>query len=328
MQTCSLDGCTLPSAPRRRTQGASNGSTIYATPRRGSDATSLLRASSSRLPTFSGGATPPSGLAAASGASRLPAAPGSARGTGVRGGSTPSAGLATPQMMMPAAAGAGSGWRCGQAHMSPPIRGVLRPRSNPTRASLPLHCPITDAAAAATAHAAAEAAAAKDSAAKAEAALQAERGERARLQEALAQLQEQQAQLRGQLQASEEQLQAIQAAGGAALQEARAQVAELQRRLDDERCGNLATSTTSELMRTVRGRRRRRRRGGARQQASASCRRGHGRHRQQPADLALHARTPCPLRTQALSQNMTSHAQLQMQVNELARELTNVQVGG
>lgn len=36
------------------------------------------------------------------------------------------------------------------------------------------------------------------------------------------------------------------------LQEARAQVAELQRQLDDERCGNLATSTTSELMRTVR----------------------------------------------------------------------------
>jgi hypothetical protein len=35
------------------------------------------------------------------------------------------------------------------------------------------------------------------------------------------------------------------------MQEARAQVADLQRQLDDERCGNLATSTTSELMRTV-----------------------------------------------------------------------------
>jgi hypothetical protein len=147
-----------------------------------------------------------------------------------------------------------------------------------------------------------------------------------RLRDALAQLEGAHAQLQQQLQSSEEQLQAASAAGSAALQEARAQVADLQRRLDDERCGNLATSTTSELMRTVRGRAWGRlfvvmawaQARGACASHAAAC----GR--------AAVLMTPAPVTgnpvLQALSHNMTSAAQLQMRINELMSELSDVQV--
>ena len=49
-----------------------------------------------------------------------------------------------------------------------------------------------------------------------------------------------------------QQMRQSQAQSRTALQEARSQAAALQRQLDEERCGNLAKLTTSELMRTVR----------------------------------------------------------------------------
>lgn len=97
-----------------------------------------------------------------------------------------------------------------------------------------------------TAPAAHELAAAQQGATQARAALSTERTESARLRDALSQAQAERDALR-------RQFEQIQSQSGAALREAQEQAAELQRQLEEERCGNLATSTTSELMRTVSG---------------------------------------------------------------------------
>jgi len=205
-------------------QGVSAGSTIYATPRRASDATSLMRVSNSRLPTYSsqpapGSTTPPSGFTPGS---RLPSAPGngssSARGYAARGSG---GGAVSPGRSRVNSVSPGRGARV--SSVSPRLPGE--------------HV--------ATAAAEAAAAAAAKEASDARAQLEAEKAQRTQLQELLARLEEEQEALRQQMQ--ETQAQSI-----AAVQEARTQVEDLQRQLDDERCGNLATSTTSELMRTVR----------------------------------------------------------------------------